>query len=86
MKTGQHLAAPTIDDRVAVCRQHLDFSLRWKGEKMGVFEMRRHYTNYFRGIPHFKPFRTRLVEEMEPKEIHAILDEVRESLTFAEVA
>ncbi len=78
--TGQHLALPTIADRVAVCRQHLDFSLRWKGEKTGIFEMRRHYTNYFKGVEHFKPYRMRLVEAATPAEIHGILGEVAERL------
>ena len=43
-------------------KKHLEFSIRWKGDKLGVFEMRRHYTNYFKGINDFKPFRMRLVE------------------------
>ncbi|HRG39109.1 MAG TPA: tRNA dihydrouridine synthase DusB, partial [Bacteroidia bacterium] len=47
-KTGEHLIAPTIHDRVKVCKEHLDFSIRWKNERLGIVEMRRHYTNYFR--------------------------------------
>ena len=56
MKTGQHLDKPDLMERVNVTRKHLNFSVEWKGEKKGIFEMRRHYTNYFRGIPNFKPF------------------------------
>jgi tRNA-dihydrouridine synthase B len=83
VKTGQYLAPPTIAQRVEVAKKHLDFSVRWKGEKTGIFEMRRHYTNYFRGIPHFKPYRSRLVESDSVDEILNILDEV--SGNFADI-
>ena len=76
VQTGQHLAPPTVADRVAVCRQHLDFSIRWKGEVLGLFEMRRHYANYFRGLPDFKPFRMQLVTTGTYAETSAVLDEV----------
>ena len=62
MSTGETLDAPGLEERVSVAIQHLDFSVEWKGERQGLFEMRRHYTNYFRGIPNFKPVRTILVE------------------------
>lgn len=78
LNTGEQLAPPTLTDRVEVCRKHLDFSVRWKGEITGIFEMRRHYTNYFRGLDHFKPFRMRLVESMSFTEINDILSEVSE--------
>ena len=80
VRTGQHLAPPTVADRAAVARQHLDFSLRWKGLKAGIFEMRRHYTNYFRGVADFKPYRMRLVEADTAEEIYGILAEVEERL------
>jgi tRNA-dihydrouridine synthase B len=57
LHTGEILPPPTLVERLQVTRHHLDFSIRWKGEKLGIFEMRRHYTNYFRGLAHFKPFR-----------------------------
>lgn len=60
-KTGTHLAPPTIADRVHVCKTHLLKSVEWKGEKLGIVEMRRHYTNYFRGLDHFKETRMILV-------------------------
>ncbi|KAA9357612.1 tRNA dihydrouridine synthase DusB [Larkinella humicola] len=78
LRTGEHLAAPTLADRVAICKQHLDFSIRWKGEKTGIFEMRRHYTNYFKGLENFKPFRLRLVQADTYGEIAGILDEITE--------
>ena len=74
--TGNHLDPPTLEQRVIAAKQHLEFSVQWKGDKQGIFEMRRHYTNYFRGIPHFKPFRTRLVETDDVALVHATLDEI----------
>ncbi len=76
LKTGEKLAPPSLAERVAVCRRHLEFSIRWKGPVAGVFEMRRHYTNYFRGLENFKPFRMRLVEGMSFEELDGILNEV----------
>lgn len=76
MKTGEKLAPPTMEQRVDVCRRHLEFSIRWKGPVAGVFEMRRHYTNYFKGLEHFKPYRMRLVEAMTFDELNSILQEV----------
>ncbi len=61
LKTGKHLPEPTLAERLQAAKRHLEMSVRWKGEKLGVLEMRRHYTNYFKGIPHFKPFRMELV-------------------------
>lgn len=81
LKHGEKLAAPDIAERVRVTKKHLDFSIRWKGEKVGVFEMRRHYTNYFKGLPDFKPYRTRLVETINPAELFAILDEITETFS-----
>jgi nifR3 family TIM-barrel protein len=75
-ETGEKLAPPTLEERVAVCLKHLEFSIQWKGDRKGIYEMRRHYTNYFRGIHNFKPFRTRLVEAGTEAEVKEILDEV----------
>ncbi|MDH5608811.1 MAG: tRNA dihydrouridine synthase DusB [Cyclobacteriaceae bacterium] len=74
--TGEKLAPPTLTQRVEVVRQHLSFSMDWKGEKTGIFEMRRHYTNYFKGMPDFKPYRTRLVSLDEPAALFDTLDEI----------
>ena len=76
LKTRQHLALPTMQDRVNVCRLHLNESIKWKGERTGIVEMRRHYTNYFKGIPHFKEWRMRLVTNESVAEINQILDEI----------
>jgi len=60
-KTGEHLPEPDVAERVRVTRKHLEFSIEWKGVRKGLNEMKRHYTNYFRGLPNFKPYRTKLV-------------------------
>ncbi len=78
LKTGELSESPDVTERVRVCREHFDFSIRWKGDRLGVFEMRRHYASYFRSIPDFKPYRTRLVEADHQNEVHAILDEIQE--------
>jgi nifR3 family TIM-barrel protein len=76
IKTGEHLAPPTIQQRVEVIRKHLHRSVEWKGMISGINEMRRHYTNYLRGLPNIKEFRLRLVTINEVEEIDAVLDEV----------
>lgn len=76
IKFGEVPPAPDMAERVRATRKHFDFSIRWKGDKLGVFEMRRHYSNYFKGLADFKPFRTRLVEAPTEKEVHEILDEI----------
>ncbi len=78
LENGTILNEPSLDERVDVAKRHLEFSLEWKGEKLGIFEMRRHYTNYFRGIPGFKPVRTQLVETENPDELFEILNEIPE--------
>lgn len=77
--TGEHLPSPTVSDRVEAARAHLVHSLEWKGERLGVVEMRRHYANYFRGLPHFKQHRLVLVTEEEPAALHAELDKVAQT-------
>jgi nifR3 family TIM-barrel protein len=79
LKTGNLLPPPGLDERVRAARKHLDFSIQWKGAKVGVFEMRRHYANYFKGLPDFKPFRTRLVEAPTYDDVLEILHEVATS-------
>jgi len=76
MKTGEHLAPPTLEQRAAVAKEHLERSIKWKGDTLGVLEMRRHYANYFKGIPHFKQTRMHLVTEMDPSVLFEILDSI----------
>jgi tRNA-dihydrouridine synthase B len=77
-ETGKYLTGPTIEERIEACKTHLEKSIEWKGPKTGVFEMRRHYSNYFKGLPDFKPYRMRLVSEPEIENINSILEEVAE--------
>jgi len=74
--TGTHLAPPTVEERVAVCKKHLHKSLEWKGPIVGIFEMRRHYANYLKGLPNIKEFRGKLVTLTTEAEINEVLDAV----------
>ncbi len=82
MATGTLMAKPTIADRVLVCRKHLVFSIKWKGPKLGILEMRKHYGNYFRGIPDFKEHRMKLVTSNSEQEILSLLEEIQ--INFSE--
>jgi tRNA-dihydrouridine synthase B len=75
-ETGEHLAPPTIQQRLDVIRQHLHRSVEWKGPKAGINEMRRHYTNYLRGLPNIREYRSKLVTLPNVEEIDAVLDEI----------
>jgi tRNA-dihydrouridine synthase B len=69
LATGEKLPIPTLAERANACRRHFEFSVKWKGDKAGVFEMRRHYSNYFKGLENFKEERSALVLAADPKEI-----------------
>ena len=71
-----------IQSRVLVCKKHLKHSIQWKGEILGIAEMKRHYTNYFKGIPHFKDYRIKMVTSDNPEEVHAILETVAKEFSF----
>ena len=77
-QTGEHLAGPTLRERIDVCRTHLERSIDWKGPKTGIFEMRRHYSNYFKGIPDFKAYRMKLVSLENIQDIYSVLEEIEE--------
>jgi tRNA-dihydrouridine synthase B len=77
LNTGDKLQAPSIDDRVNACKLHLEESLKWKGQVLGILEMRRHYANYFKGLPHFKEYRMKLVTSNDPAFLFNTLEEVR---------
>jgi tRNA-dihydrouridine synthase B len=78
LKTGEHLAPPTMEARIEACKTHLYKSIEWKGTTLGILEMRRHYTNYFKNISHFKDHRMKLVTADTLQEIEAILSDVIE--------
>ena len=77
-ETGQHRDKPTIAERVDVCKTHLDKSIEWKGRRTGIFEMRRHYSNYFKGLEHFKDYRMQLVSTDDVQEIYDLLQTITE--------
>jgi nifR3 family TIM-barrel protein len=76
IKTGEHLPAPTIEDRLAVCRKHLRYSIEWKNPVVGINEMRRHYANYLKGLPNIKEYRNKLVTLKTEEELCAVFDEM----------
>ena len=72
------MAKPALQERVDAARRHLQTSIDWKGEKLGVLETRRHYSQYFKGMPDFKPYRMRMVTSNDPQGVFDALDEVEE--------
>ena len=75
-QTGEKLPPPTMKDRLEAVRQHAEWSAEWKGERAGLIEMRQHYSNYFRGIPHFKEYRTKFLQVLTMQEMEAVLEEI----------
>lgn len=78
LATGEHLAPPTLSERLDAAQRHLELSVEWKGERLGIIEMRRHYTNYFKGIPHFKDYRIKLVTEDDLSALRATFHHIKE--------
>ncbi|HEY1047022.1 MAG TPA: tRNA dihydrouridine synthase DusB [Bacteroidia bacterium] len=77
LEHGTHHEPPTLEDRVTACYTHLQKSIEWKGEPLAINEMKRHYANYFKGIPNFKPYRTALVTSNSIPEIKQLLEEIK---------
>ncbi len=75
-RKGELLPSTDLEEKIRVVKKHLDFSIKWKGPRKGIYEMRRHYTNYFKGIPNFKTYRTRLIQSENYEELLGILDEI----------
>ena len=78
LKTGLIMDKPTVNERVDAAAEHLRTSIEWKGPVLGVLEMRRHYTNYFKGFPHIKPYRAVLVTSHDKNELFDALELIRE--------
>ena len=76
LKKGEHLDRPCIQERVDCCKQHLEHSIYWKGEILGIAEMKRHYSNYFKGINNFKSYRMKMVTSNKKEEILGTLNEI----------
>ena len=83
--TGEKLPGPTLEDRVNAAKQHVNHSVEWKGEKLGILEMRRHYTNYFRQLRNVKHFRAKLVTANSQEEVMNILDHLQKHYSQIEV-
>ena len=81
-ETGLHKEPASIKERASIAKRHLEMSVAWKGERLGVYETRRHYSNYFKGIENFKPFRQKLVTTESSADVYQILDSISER--FAE--
>jgi len=77
-KTGEYLTPPTVTDRVEAARNHLIWSMEWKGERVGIVEMRRHYTNYFKGIRGFKEYKQKLVTTDGHNELMDLFETIKE--------
>lgn len=82
-QTGAILLPPDLDERIAIAKKHLQHAIQWKGERTGVLEMRRHYTNYFRGLPGLKPYKRQLVEAPTLTAVCDILAEMADRLVAA---
>lgn len=84
--TGEHLPPPDIHQRVAVIKQHLQGSVQWKGETLGILEMRRHYANYLKGLPNIKAYKLQLVTHKELPALLEVLAEIETAYTGFEFA
>jgi hypothetical protein len=85
-ETGEHLSPPSMAERVEAAKRHLQMAIDWKGETLGVFETRRHYTNYFKGIPNFKEYRMKMVTSDDSASVFEAFDEVLEAFGDYEFA
>ncbi len=81
LQTGEHLPAPTIQQRISAIKKHLQRSIEWKGEILGVLEMRRHYANYLKGLPNIKDYRIKLTTLKEAEAIYNLLNEINIAYT-----
>ena len=78
MEHGEPMPEPTVREKVALAKRHLQLSLDVKGEPRGIYEMRRHLSCYFKGLPEFKETRMRMVTTLDRAELFGILDEIAE--------
>jgi len=80
-KTGKHLEPINMNEKIEAARRHLQMAIDWKGETLGVLETRRHYTNYFKGIPHFKEYRKKMVTSDAAQDVFAAFDDVEDKFS-----
>ena len=77
LATGENIAPPDINERVRICRIHLEKSVEWKGERVALNEIKKHYSEYFKGYPDFKPFKVALMQAGTLEEVNLLLDKIR---------
>ena len=85
LNTGTSVSYPTLGERIYTAKRHLEMAINWKGERLGLLETRRHYSNYFRGLSNFKPYRTRLVTGDSAKEVMSVFKELEEKQSTFEL-
>ena len=85
-KTGEHLSPPTIIERIIMAEKHLRMAIDWKGEKLGVLETRRHYSNYFKGIPDFRKHKTKMVTTDFSDDLFSLFAELKENFQLEKLA
>ena len=85
-KTKTHLPEPTIKERIQMAEKHLKMAIKWKGEKLGVLETRRHYSNYFKGIPDFKKYKTIMVTSDYSDDIFSLFSDLKSKFKEQELA
>jgi len=78
LKSGERPLEPSIQEKSRIAKKHLSKSLEWKGYPRGLYEMRKHFTTYFKGLPNFREMKTKLVTSLDPDEIYDLLDLIAE--------
>ena len=81
-----NIAKPTMGERIYTAKTHLEMAVRWKGERLGILETRRHYSNYFKGIPNFREYRTKLVTSEHLQSLYELFDELEQKKNILEEA
>lgn len=84
-QTGENLPKPTVKDRLLAVQQHAEWSVEWKGERPGLVEMRQHYNNYFKGIPHFKELKSRFLQALTLPELNELINEAKNQFENVEI-
>ncbi|ATL45111.1 tRNA dihydrouridine synthase DusB [Elizabethkingia sp. HX WHF] len=84
-QTGENLPKPTVKDRLLAVQQHAEWSVEWKGERPGLVEMRQHYNNYFKGIPHFKELKSRFLQALTLTELNELINEAKNQFENVEI-
>ena len=81
LNTGEKLPNPSVSDRVTAAKNHLQWAMEWKGDRLGILETRRHYTNYFKGISHFKEYKQKLVTLDNYDDLLQVFNDIEEHFT-----